>query len=196
MRRHCGACRRGRRHASSCRLEDLALADNLTRRGALATFVGLAAAALAACNAPQSAQPPTGAAAPKTKIAAITVKSSDLAASSGDEIAAWVQTALPAELARSFAPDMAPGDPDAATLHVQISSVTLATVGGAAGAIDGIRGEATLSGGGTPISVELVATTTYFASPGDRTLQEAARRQRVNALLRAFADWLPRKFDL
>lgn len=91
---------------------------------------------------------------------------------------------------------MAPGDPDAATLHVQISSVTLATVGGAAGAIDGIRGEATLSGGGTPISVELVATTTYFASPGDRTLQEAARRQRVNALLRAFADWLPRKFDL
>ena len=50
------------------------LADNLTRRGALATLVGLAAAALAACNAPQSAQPPTGAAAPKTKIAAITVE--------------------------------------------------------------------------------------------------------------------------
>ncbi len=172
------------------------LADNLTRRGALATLVGLAAAALAACNAPQPAQPPTGAAAPKAKIATITVESSDLAASSGDEIAAWVQTALPAELARSFAPEMAPSDPDAATLHVQISSVTLGTVGGAAGAIDGIRGEATLSGGGTPISAELVATTTYFASPGDRTLPEAARRQRVNALLRAFADWLPRKFDL
>ncbi len=171
------------------------LADKLTRRSALAALGGIAAAALTACNAPQSSAPPPSGGAPKTKIATIAVDASGLAATSGDEIAAWVQAALPAELARSFMPYMASGDPDGAKLDVQVSSVTLGTVGGAAGVIDAIRAEATLTGG-APTSVELVATTTYFASPSDRTLPEAARRQRVNALLRAFADWLPRKFDL
>ncbi len=173
------------------------LADKLTRRSALAALGGIAAAALTACNAPQSSAPPPSGGAPKTKIATIAVDASGLAATSGDEIAAWVQAALPAELARSFMPYMASGDPDGAKLDVQVSSVTLGTVGGAAGVIDAIRGEATLTGGGgAPTSAELVATTTYCASPSDRTLPEAARRQRVNALLRAFADWLPRKFDL
>lgn len=173
------------------------LADLRTRRSALAALVGFASTALTSCDAPPSPPLAPGAGAAKAKIAAVAVDVSDLPSSSGDEIAAWVQTALPGELARSFAPYMAPGDASGAKIDVQVSSVTLGTVGGAAGVIDGIRGAATLSGGSdAPVSVELVATTTYFASPGDRSLPEAARRQRVNTLLRAFADGLPRKLDL
>lgn len=182
-------------------------ATNLTRRGALAA---LAAAALTACNAPQqaavqsrpaAAKPaapaqPAAPATPAVKIATITVDTSALPALSSDPTAAWVQSALPGALARALEPNMAPGDPDGATLDVQISSVVLGMIG-AGSAIDSISGVATLSGGGAaPTTVTLDATAAYAASPSDQTLWQPARQRRIDALTRAFADWLPRKLQL
>ena len=54
----------------------------------------------------------------------------------------------PLRLARAFAPFMAPGDPNGATLTVQVSQIALGAVGGATGAIDTVEGAATLKGGG------------------------------------------------
>ncbi len=169
----------------------------LTRRGALVALIGVGAAALAACNAPQptAIQPHPGAL--KVKIARINVDTSGLLAQSGDPTASWVQSTLPGLLAQSFAPYMAPGDPNGATLNVQIASISLGTVGGAAGAIDWMKGSATLSGGGaTTTTVKLNATTTYISSPVDDTLWQQALQGRVQALSQSFAYWLPRKFNL
>ena len=171
-------------------------ATTLTRRGVLAALAGLGAAALGACDPPRQAAVRPQPGAPVVKIADIAVDTSALSAVSGEATASWVQSALPGQLAKAFEPNMAPGDPDGATLSVQISSVVLGMVG-AARAIDSISGAATLSGGRTATtSVTLDATTAYTASPADQTLSEPARRGRVDALTRAFADWLPRKFDL
>jgi hypothetical protein len=171
-------------------------ATPLTRRGALIALAGLGAAALAACDPPRQAavQPQPGAA--TLKIAAIAIDTSALSGVSGEATAGWVQSALPGQLAKAFEPYMAPGDPDGARLSVQISSVLLGMVG-AAPAIDSISGAATLSGGrSATTAVTLDATTAYSASPADQTLSEPSQRRRVEALTRAFAYWLPRKFDL
>ena len=171
-------------------------ATPMTRRGALEAVAGLCAAALASCNAPQQAavqpQPP----APAAKIAAITIDTSGLPAVSGETTAAWVQSSLPGQLARAFESAMAPGDPDGATLSVQIVSVTLGMVS-ASGAIDSISGAATLGGGKAAAkSVTLDTTSLYSASPADQTLPQPALQRRVDALARTFAARLPGKFEM
>ena len=115
----------------------------LTRRGALVALVGLGAGALENCNAPETTAVRSRSDAPKPKIAAIAVDASALDATSGETTALWVQSSLPGRLAQAFAADMAPGDPDGATLNVQITSVVLGMVS-PAGAIelDQRRGDA------------------------------------------------------
>jgi hypothetical protein len=169
-------------------------ADNLARRAGFAVLYGFGAAALAACNTaePQSAEPRPGA--PAVKIATITVDTSDLSAMSIDPTAWWVQSTLPGRLAKSFAPYMATGDPNAAKLSVRISSVALGAVG-PAGAVDSISGEATLSGG-TATPVALSAALPYKPFPGEQPSSQPALERRVEALTQTFADWLPRKFNL
>jgi hypothetical protein len=111
--------------------------------------------------------------------------------------ATWVQAILPSLLAKAFAAHMAPDEADGATLSVAISSVTLGTVGGAAGVIDRMNGTAALNGGGAdPDSVALSAITTYVPSPIDQNLGQQATEGRVEALARSFSEWLPRKFDM
>ena len=172
-------------------------ADPLTRRGALGVLAALSAGALAGCDEPQPAAVKSEPGAPAVKIAAITVDASALIVQSSDATASWVQASLPSRLAHAFASNMAAGDPNSATLHVEIVSIALGTVGGAAGSIDTIKGTATLSGGGVARpEVTLSATTTYRPSPIDQSLSEEAQRRRVQALTQAFADWLPRKFEL
>ncbi len=168
----------------------------LTRRAALAAVAGLSGV-LSACNAPQPAAVKPEPGAPAVKIAAITVDTSALIAQSGEPVASWVQSSLPGRLTHAFEPYMAAGDPSGATVSVQIVSVALGTVGGAAGSIDMIKGTASLSGGGvTRPDVTLSATTTYLPSPVDQALSEETQLRRVEALTQAFADWLPRKFEL
>lgn len=168
----------------------------LTPRGALAVLA-LGAAVLAGCNAPPTASAPPQPDAPAVKIAAITVDAAPLIAQSGGPIGSWVQASLPGRLSHAFASNMAAGDPDGSTLNVQIVSVVLGTVGGATGSIDMIKGTATLSGGGVSRpEVTLSATTAYVPSPIDQSLSEEAQLRRVQALTQAFAQWLPRKFEL
>ncbi|WP_113888528.1 hypothetical protein [Roseiarcus fermentans] len=173
----------------------MALASSPTRRSALAIAAALACA-LAACDAPKPAavQPE---ARPAVKIAAVTVDTSALAALNASPVAAWVQSALPGRIAHAFEAEMAPGDPGGATLAVRISSVVLGMVGAGGGAIDGMTGEATLSGGGAEAkTASLTATLPYTASKADLSLgqlEQPALERRVDALARAFADWLPVK---
>lgn len=164
------------------------------RRIALAALAGLAAAALAACNAPQATAVDATPRPPAVKIASIAVDTSDLAALSSDPIGAWVQSALPGPLARAFEPYMAPGDPEASALTVRISSVALGP-SGPAGALNSIGGAATLRGRKTT-TVTLNTSVPYVPTPAEQPSSQPTLKRRVDALARAFADWLPRKFDL
>jgi len=171
-------------------------AYSLTRRAPRVAAYALVASALAACS---GAQPTSGApqdAAHAAKIAVIKVDTSALAALSADQTATWAQSALPGQLARAFAPYMAPGDPDGATLSVRISSLVLGAVG-PAGAIDSVSGAATLSGGtAVATTVTLDTAVPYLPTPTDQPSWPPTLERRVDAVSQAFAGWLPRKLNL
>ncbi len=128
-------------------------------------------------------------------IATIVVDPSLVLNQSGEATAAWVESALPGELARAFAPFMAPGDPNGATLTVQVSQIVLGAVGGVTGAIDTVEGAATLKGGGATKTAGFTASTAYVGAPADPFHNEQANEARVLALLRAFARELPGKLE-
>jgi hypothetical protein len=171
-------------------------AKELTRRTALSTLAGVAASWLAGCNSTQLGASQPASSPPDVKIAKIAVDTSALLATQGgDPLGAWTQSSLQGALSKAFERYMAPGDPDGATLSVQISSVVLGA-SGAAGAIDTISGSATLSGGGAgATTVSLDATTTSMPSTSDRISPQPAHERRVEALAQAFATWLPRKLQ-
>ena len=90
----------------------------LARRAALVALGVWAVAGLSGCNtAPTPAVQST---ASGFRIGSIQVNTAPLVAQSGNPTASWAQQALPGQLARSFAPVMAPGDPTGATLNVRI----------------------------------------------------------------------------
>jgi hypothetical protein len=165
----------------------------LARRAALVAFSVWAVAALSGCNtAPTPAVQST---ASGFRIGSIQVNTAPLVAQSGNPTANWAQQALPGQLAQSFAPVMAPGDPSGATLNVQINSIYLGE--GGAGDPDQMRGTATLSGGGGPTRATRVrAIAVYIASPVDQSLPEQALQGRVQALAQSFAYSLAKKLRL
>ena len=165
-------------------------ASFVTRRAALFGLGAVGAAALSACNAPQTPAIQTQAAgptAPGIHIGAIDVDTSPLVAAVGNPTAAWAQQALPAQLAQALASRMAPG---AATLTVVVNSIYLG--GGGPADPDVMTGVATLNGR----QVRLKATYTYIPSPTDQALPEQALQGRVQGLSQAFAYWLRRKLRL
>ena len=169
--------------------------QSLSRSAALAALGACALASLCGCaptNAPavQAAQPTSA-----FHISNIEVNTAPLLAQSGNPTAKWVQQALPGQLAQAFAANMAPGDPNGATLSVRVDSVYLG--GGGPADPDRMRGVATLSGGAGPArQTRLRATSTYIPSPVDQTLVEQALQGRVQALSQSFAYWLKRRWRL
>ena len=165
--------------------------DFLSRRAALAALGAGALVGLAGCaptSAPNVQAGPTSA----FHIANIQVNTAPLAAQSGDLTAQWAQQALPGALSQAFAANMAPGDPNGATLSVRINSVYLG--GGGSADPDRMRGVATLSGGGGPSrQIPIRATATWIPSPEDQALVEQSNQSRVQTVSQAFAYWLKRK---
>ena len=93
---------------------------------------------------------------------------------------------------------MVPGDPDGATLSVQIVSVTLGMDprGPRRDRIDQRRGDFRRRKKAAAKSVTLDTTSLYSASPADQTLPQPALQRRVDALARTFAARLPGKFEM
>jgi hypothetical protein len=170
----------------------------VTRRATLLNFGAFAAAGLSGCNAPQpAADQPVAAQSPAApsgyQIGNIVVNTSGLLAQSGDPTAAWVQQALPGQLARAFAAHMAPAGQGGGTLTVRINSIVLGSVGPGGSATDSVKGVATLSGAGADRSVNLRSTTQYTPTSVDQALWEQALQGRVTTLSQSFAFWLARR---
>ena len=165
-----------------------------TRGAALFSLAAIAAAALSACNTPQTAavplQPAAQRPAPGVHIGAIQVDTAPLLAQVGNPTASWAQQALPVQLAQTLASRMAPGDPGAATLTVSVDSIYLG--GGGPADPDIMKGVASLNGRQT----SLRATSTYFPSPTDQALPEQALHGRVSELSQSFAYRLKRRMGL
>ena len=165
----------------------------LARRAALVAFGVWAASGLSGCNTAPT--PAVQSVASGFRIGAIAVDTAPLVAQSGNPTANWAQQALPGQLARAFAPVMAPGDPSGATLNVRIDTIYLGE--GGPGDPDQMRGAATLSGGAGPTRVTRVrAIAIYISSPVDQALPEQALQGRVQALAQSFAYSLARKLRL
>ena len=122
----------------------------LTRRAALLSFGGFAAAGLGGCNTTPSAGVQPGAAPPPgLRIGAVNIDTSPLVAYVGNPTAGWAQQALPGALAQAFGSRIAPGDPGAVPLNVRIDTLYLG--GGGPADPDRMRGVAMV--GGHTISV-------------------------------------------
>jgi hypothetical protein len=144
----------------------------------------------APASAPSAQAPPQPTATPH--IRDIVVDTAPLLAQSGNPTAQWAQDALPADLARSFAAHMAPDDPNGQTLNVRIDSINLASIGPQNGAIDTIKGVATLDG----VMTRLRATAFFTPDSVDQALWEQAMQGRVTTLTHAFAQSLRRKMGM
>ena len=103
----------------------------------------------------------------------------------GDPTAAWVQQALPAALAQSLAPYMAPGDRNGATLVARIDYLYLGPSSGGPGFFgqtqDTINGTLMVIGprGHVVANVPLRAIASYFPMAVDQALVERALQGRV-----------------
>jgi hypothetical protein len=161
--------------------------SDFTRRSALVSLGALASAALAGCNTTPTAGVQPAAATSGLRIGAVNVDTTPLVAYVGNPTAQWAQQALPGALAQALGGDMAPGDPNAATLNVRIDTLYLG--GGGPADPDRMRGVATLAGH----TISVRADSTYISNPTDQALPEQALQGRVQALAVAFAYRLKRK---
>ena len=166
----------------------------LTRRGAIAALGAFALPSLFAARG--------ALAQPGVRLRDIRVDVAPLRASVGDPTAAWVQEALPGELAQVLAPYMSPGDRYGATLVARINNVFLGPSSGGTGPLgssqDTIEGDLMIRGprGGVAADTPLRAIAFYYPSPVDQPLREQSNRARVAALAQAFAGWAPRELGL
>jgi hypothetical protein len=158
----------------------------VTRRVALSGFGALAV--LSGCPARRAA-----AAQSPLRFRDIRVDVWRLRASAGDQTADWVEDELPPDLARAFAPYMAPAERDGATLLARVDTLDLGGAGGARGsgrgAVDSIEGILILEGarGGLAAKTPLRAIASYQPDAVDQALSEEGFHQRVSALAQAFA---------
>jgi hypothetical protein len=161
--------------------------DVFTRRAALLSFGAFASAGLTGCNTTPTAGIQPAAPTSGLGIGAISVDTAPLVAYVGNPTAGWAQQALPGALAQVLGSGVPGGPP----LQVRIDTLYLG--GGGPADPDRMRGVATLGGGGAAHTINVRATSTYFASPTDQALPEQALQGRVQALAVAFAYRLRRK---
>jgi hypothetical protein len=161
----------------------------VTRRAALSALGALAFA-------------PVALAQPAVRFRSIQVDVGPLRANSGDPTAAWVEEALPGQLAQAFGPYLAPGDRNGATLVAQIDYLYLGPSGGGTGpggsSQDTIEGVLIVHGprGTVPAETPLRAITSYFPNAVDNALIVQTNHDRIVALAQAFASWAPRQLGL
>lgn len=165
----------------------------LTRRAVLSGLAALAVAPKIAA----AASPLAG-----IRFREIRVDVAPLRASGNGDFADWIAAVLPAELRKSFAAYLAPGDRNAATLVARVDEAILGPPDSAFGnpsldAVDGIQGAGiVLSPRG-----QQIASYPFYASVGAQTYlnmpyQLDITRRRVETLALAFAQWLPGKMGL
>ena len=163
-------------------------ADGLTRRSALAALAALATVSGAL------AQPP--------RIRSVRVDVSPLRANAGDPTAAWVEQALPGFLVQAFAPYLAPGERNAATLVARIDYLYLGPSSGGSGPLrrsqDTIEGSLLVSGprGFILARTPMRAISPYFPMPVDQPMWVQSNHDRIVALARNFAYFAPRQLGL
>jgi hypothetical protein len=125
-----------------------------------------------------------------------------LRASSGDPTAAWVEEALPGQLAQALGPYLSPGDRAGATLVARIEYLYLGPTSGGTGPAgasqDTIAGVLFVQGARGSIAAEtpLRAITSYYPNAVDQALIAQTNHNRVFLLAQAFASWVPRKLGL
>ncbi len=162
----------------------------LTRRAAIC-----AVGALALSSAAVLAQGPV-------RFRNVEVDVGPLRASTGDPTAAWVEEALPGQLAQALGPYLVPGDRAGATLIARIDYLYLGPTSGGAGpggsSQDTIAGVLIVRGPRGSIAAEtpLRAITSYYPNAVDQALVVQSNHNRVFLLAQAFAGWVPKQLGL
>jgi hypothetical protein len=162
----------------------------LTRRAALSALGALAFAPKVALA--QSA----------VRFRSVQVDVGPLRANSGDPTAAWVEEALPVELAKALGPYLAPADRNGATLVARINFLYLGPSSGGTGSLgasqDTIEGVLVVHGprGSAAPETPLRAITSYYPNAVDNALIVQTNHDRIVALAQAFAFWAPRELGL
>ena len=162
----------------------------LTRRAALSALGALAFA------------PAVALAQPGVRFRSIQVDVGPLRANSGDPTAAWVEEALPGQLAQALGPYLAPGDRNGAVLIARIDYLYLGPSSGGTGPLgssqDTIAGVLIVRGprGSVAAATPLRAITSYFPNAVDNALIVQTNHDRIVELAQAFAYWAPRELGL
>jgi hypothetical protein len=157
-----------------------------TRRAVLAA---LATAPLAACVATAETPAPTIA-----RFRAVRVDTAPFAAKGVSNYAARVGDRLRRAVAEVFAGRLAPNDPTAPTLVLEVSTVMLASWVGGRGSDDTMTGTLVLlSPKGTVITRRRHAVTSDAASAGPWQLPDNEAR-RLDTLCRVYAIWAVKEF--
>lgn len=164
---------------------------HVTRRGAIALFAGVAAAAAApTLAAAQEGAPP---------IKAIVVDTSRLARLGAGGTGEIIRADLVRSLRRIFADRMAPGSRGGATLTARIDSVQLAAYSdnsfsafGSQNNLDYIEGAGILSVGGRVVSTTPILANVDASYSGAWNLPDIGER-RLASLADIFAQWLRRE---
>jgi hypothetical protein len=121
---------------------------------------------------------------------------------SGDATSAeWIAEELPADLRKTFAAYLAPGDPRAPTLLARVDLVTLGTGGSGGGinstqAVDYIKGAGVVIGPGGRELASYPFFSAVHAYPDDEAANGVSGRTRISNLALSFANWLPGQMGL
>ena len=121
---------------------------------------------------------------------------------SGDPISAdWIAEELPADLQKTFASYLAPGDPRAPVLLARIDLVTLGTEGSGGGlnstqAVDYIQGAGVVLGPGGRQIAAYPFFSAVHAYPAEDSAGGVSGRTRISNLALSFANFLPGKMGL
>jgi hypothetical protein len=162
----------------------------LTRRAALSVF----GAAILVPDIVKAQAP--------VRFRSIQVDVGPLRASAGDPTAAWVEQALPGQLAQALGAYLAPGDRGGATLVARIDYLFLGPNSGGTGSLgssqDTIGGVLFVRGPRGFIAAEtpLRAISSYYPNPFDQPLRVQSNQSRIFALAQNFAYWTPRELGL
>jgi hypothetical protein len=132
---------------------------------------------------------------------AIEVDVSGVRASGDSTSARWVAEELPADLRKTFAAHLSPGDRGAPILRARVDLVTLGANGSGGGlnstqAVDYIEGAGEVIGPGGRAVASYPLLSAVHAYPGDIDANGVSGRVRVSNLALSFANWLPGKMGL
>jgi hypothetical protein len=166
--------------------------SSVTRRVALSSLGALASISLSGLGSARAQS--------AMRLREIRVDVWPLRGSAGDQIADWVEDALPKDLALALAPYMAPAERGGAILLARIDNIDFGASGGArgsGGSVDSMHGVLVVSGarsGGAARPLRAIAS--YSPDAVDQPMFEEAYHGRVAALAEAFAGWTPRQLGI